>query len=94
MAGYALSGKESADENKVHEFMTNLKSLFERIDMLEEWRAHIISHNVKSLGYSKDVTLVEYLSKVKNLPERSIAFRDMCEFFIVKLRGREPLEVS
>ena len=94
MAGYALSGKESADENKVHQFMTNLKSLFKRIDVLEEWRVRIMSRNLKSLRYSKDVTLVEYLSKVKDLPERSIAFRDMCEFFMVILSGREPLEVS
>lgn len=88
MAGYKLSGKESVDENKVHEFMTNLNSLFERIDILEEWRVHIISHNLKSLGYSKDITLVEYLSKVKSLPESSIAFRDMCEFFMAKLEKR------
>jgi len=93
MAGHKLSGKESGDENKIHEFMADLNSLFERIDILEEWRVHIISHNLKSLGYSKDITLVEYLSKVKSPPERSNASRDMYEFFMVKLSGREPLVV-
>ena len=88
MAGYALSGKESADENKVHQFMRNLKSLFERIDVLEEWRRRIMSRNLKSLGYSKDMTLVEYLSRVKSLPERSIPFKKMCDFFMVKLSRR------
>jgi DNA-binding protein HU-beta len=29
-------------------------------------------------------TLGEYLSRVKSLPERSIAFREVCEFLIVK----------
>ena len=92
MAGYQLSGKGSVDENRVKEFMRNLNSLFERIDILEEWRVHIISHNLKSLGYSKDITLVEYLSKVKSLQERSIAFKEMCEFFMVKLKKRNRVK--
>lgn len=89
MTGYQLSGKESVDENKVQKFVMDLNGLIETIDVLEEWRKHIISHNLKSLGYSKDVALVEYLSKVKSLPKRSMAFRDMCEFFIMKLKKRD-----
>jgi tetratricopeptide (TPR) repeat protein len=91
MAGYKLSGKESQDENKVKEFVTNLNSLFDRIDLLEEWRGHIISRNLKSLGYPKDVALAEYLSKAKNLPERSIAFRNMSDFFMVRLEERDKV---
>jgi hypothetical protein len=89
MSGYQLSGKESQDKNKVQSFVKSLKSLFERMGILEEWRKHIISHNLKSLGYSKDITLVKYLSKVRSLPERSVAFRDMCKFFRVKLGKRD-----
>lgn len=89
MAGYQLSGKESVDKNKVKKFVKNLNSLFERIDILEEWLAQIISQNLKSLGCSKDVNLVKYLSKVESLPERSIAFKDMCKFFMVKLKKRD-----
>ena len=89
MAGYQLSGKESEDKNKVKKFIMNLNGLFERIDVLEEWRVHIMSHNLKLLGYSKDITLVKYLSKVKSLPKRSMAFRDMVEFLIMKLGKRD-----
>ena len=89
MAGYQLSGKESENKKKVQKFVMNLNGLIERIDVLEEWRKHIISHNLKSLGYSKDITLVKYLSKVKSLPKRSIVFKDMSKFFMVKLKKRD-----
>jgi tetratricopeptide (TPR) repeat protein len=91
MAGYQLSGKESEDENKVQEFLTNFNSLSERIDILQKWRAHVMSRNMKSLGYPKDVTLAEYLSRANNLPERSIAFRNMCDFFMVRLEERDRI---
>jgi len=89
MAGYQLSGKESENKNKVKKFIMNLNGLFDRIYILDEWFTHIILQNLKLLGYSKDVTLAEYLSKVKSLPKRSIAFRDMWKFFIMKLEKRD-----
>ena len=89
MSGYQLSGKESESKKKVQKFLGILNSLFERMGVLEEWRKHIISHNLKLLGYSNDIPLVKYLSKVKSLPERSIAFKDMVKFFITKPEKRD-----
>lgn len=89
MAGYQLSGKESESKKKVQKFLGILNSLFERVDILEEWRVHIISHNLKSLGYSKDITLAKYLSKVESLPPKSVAFKDMVKYFITKLEKRD-----
>lgn len=85
MAGYQLSGKESESKKKVQKFLGILNSLFERVFILDEWRVHITLHNLKSLGYSKDITLAKYLSKVESLPPKSVAFKDMVKYFITKL---------
>jgi len=70
------------NERAVNNFTAGIIGLQNRIGSIHEWRKIIIAQNLKFLGYSCDAPLDDYLSKVKMLPSKEVAFRKMSRFFL------------
>jgi hypothetical protein len=90
MAGYSLDQSDFNNPEMIKAFTENMNSLFRRINCLTEWKKLILAENFKSLGYTKDIPLRDYLVESKKLTEKSTFFLLLRDFFEQKLRGRQP----
>jgi len=86
MAGYRLGGCDVLRPQKIEVFVSSVKGLFARIEMLDDWRKNVVAENFRALGYSGDVLLMDYLEDVKAKLNRGKAFDSLVKFLHQRVR--------
>ena len=86
MSGYCLNRDALYDSEKISAFLSVVKRLSGRMDVLLEWSAIVIRENITALGYHHDIRLADYVGEAKKTLDKSKAFDRMVEFFSRRAR--------
>ena len=88
MNSLSLSGEESADPHKIDSFVKGLRSLWFRMEALNDWRRLMVARRCAELGFHRDkpARLDDFLSKAEGVDReeiRSASRRKLFAFFEV-----------
>ena len=86
MSGCCLNQDDIDDPEEIGAFVSGMNRLFDRMDLLLEWRATVMRENIATLGRRHNLRLVDYLRDVKLVLDRSKAFDRMLRFFSRRTR--------
>ena len=86
MAGYGLGGRDVHNPEKIEVFVSDMKGLFTRIEILDHCRKIVVAENFRTLGYSGDVLLSDYLKGVKAKLNKGKAFDSLVKFLHQRAR--------
>lgn len=83
MAGIIVKGSHLLhNKDALQNWVSAIKALGNRMDVLFNWRTRMMQENFKILGLTDDILLFDYLSARDYLPTKDNAVRGLVEFFI------------
>ena len=88
MNSFSLRGKDVADREKIDSFVKGLRSLFFRMDALQDWRRLMVARRCAELGFDSDkpINLEDFLLKAQSVDREGIknaSIRKLFAFFEV-----------
>jgi hypothetical protein len=83
MGGFGLRGDAVRDEAKIEAFATVTRTLFARMDLLEEWANQVVQRNMAAIsGDRTQVPLTDYLTRAyEDSMTKQEAFTSLIRYF-------------
>jgi len=84
MNGFGLRGGDAQNQEAVEQFVLNARAMEDRIGLLAEWAAAIVSQTAHAHGFrvGADVPLPDYLEELDRRPiDKGSAFERLCAYF-------------
>ncbi len=89
MAGYRLQAQDTHDDAKLTQFVGNVNSLFNRIDLLSRWAVGKVRTNLERISVAEDMSLPVYLALVREQRGKEKAFEELVRYLLKTIRKEE-----